>query len=37
MPGMSGVDFLKKAIDKYPELNRILVTAYPIMKSFAKQ
>lgn len=28
MPGMSGVDFLKKAIDKYPELNRILVTAY---------
>jgi signal transduction histidine kinase len=28
MPGMSGIDFLKKAIDKFPELNRILVTAY---------
>lgn len=28
MPGMSGIDFLKRAIDKYPELNRILVTAY---------
>ncbi|MBN2262916.1 MAG: response regulator [Prolixibacteraceae bacterium] len=28
MPGMTGVDFLKKAIHKYPELNRILVTAY---------
>lgn len=28
MPGMSGVDFLKKAIDKFPELNRIMITAY---------
>lgn len=28
MPGMSGIDFLKKAFSKYPELNRILVTAY---------
>ena len=28
MPGMSGIDFLKIAIGKYPELNRILVTAY---------
>jgi signal transduction histidine kinase len=28
MPGMSGVDFLKQAINKFPELNRILVTAY---------
>ena len=28
MPGMSGVDFLKKAMVKFPELNRILVTAY---------
>ncbi len=28
MPGMSGVDFLKIAIEKYPELNRILITAY---------
>jgi len=28
MPGMSGIDFLKRAIDKYPDLNRILVTAY---------
>jgi signal transduction histidine kinase len=28
MPGMSGIDFLKRAIDKFPELNRILVTAY---------
>ncbi|MBN2805532.1 MAG: response regulator [Prolixibacteraceae bacterium] len=28
MPGMSGIDFLKIAIDKFPELNRILVTAY---------
>jgi signal transduction histidine kinase len=28
MPGMSGIDFLKQAIDKYPDLNRILVTAY---------
>jgi K+-sensing histidine kinase KdpD len=28
MPGMSGVDFLKQAIQQYPELNRILVTAY---------
>lgn len=28
MPGMSGVDFLKKAIIKYPELNRIIITAY---------
>jgi response regulator RpfG family c-di-GMP phosphodiesterase len=25
---MSGIDFLKKAVDKFPELNRILVTAY---------
>jgi signal transduction histidine kinase len=28
MPGMTGVDFLKNAIKKHPELNRILVTAY---------
>lgn len=28
MPGMSGIDFLKNAMEKYPELNRILVTAY---------
>lgn len=28
MPGISGVDFLKKAIGKFPGLNRILVTAY---------
>lgn len=28
MPGMSGIDFLKKVFSKYPELNRILVTAY---------
>ncbi|MDA3927716.1 MAG: response regulator [Prolixibacteraceae bacterium] len=28
MPGMSGVDFLKKTIDKFPELNRIMITAY---------
>ena len=28
MPGMSGSDFLKKVFSKYPELNRILVTAY---------
>jgi len=28
MPGMSGVDFLKTAIHKYPDLNRILITAY---------
>jgi len=28
MPGMSGIDFLRMAMNKYPELNRILVTAY---------
>jgi len=28
MPGMSGLDFLKIALNKFPELNRILVTAY---------
>ncbi|MBN1925114.1 MAG: response regulator [Prolixibacteraceae bacterium] len=28
MPGMSGVEFLKTAMGKYPELNRILITAY---------
>ena len=28
MPGMSGVDFLKRAIVKFPELNRIIITAY---------
>jgi len=28
MPGMSGIDFLKITIAKYPELNRILITAY---------
>ncbi|TLX76886.1 response regulator [Labilibacter sediminis] len=28
MPGMSGLEFLKKAVHKYPELNRILITAY---------
>ncbi len=28
MPGMTGIDFLKKAIEKNPDLNRILVTAY---------
>lgn len=28
MPGMSGVEFLKTTIDKYPDLNRILITAY---------
>ena len=28
MPGMSGVDFLKKAMSRYPDLNRILITAY---------
>jgi response regulator RpfG family c-di-GMP phosphodiesterase len=28
MPEMSGVDFLKKVIQKYPEPNRILITAF---------
>ncbi|MBP7508861.1 MAG: response regulator [Prolixibacteraceae bacterium] len=28
MPGMSGIEFLKLAFQKYPDLNRILVTAY---------
>ena len=28
MPEMDGVDFLKIALNKYPDLNRILVTAY---------
>lgn len=28
MPGMSGVEFLKYALENYPEPNRILITAY---------
>jgi signal transduction histidine kinase len=28
MPGMTGIDFLRKAIERNPDLNRILVTAY---------
>lgn len=28
MPGMSGIEFLKLAFEKYPDLNRILITAY---------
>ncbi len=28
MPGMSGVDFLKYSLEKYPEPNRILVTGF---------
>ena len=28
MPEMTGVDFLKKAVEKYPQPNRILITAY---------
>lgn len=28
MPGMTGVEFLRKAIDLYPEAKRVLLTAY---------
>ncbi len=28
MPGMSGVEFLEKAVDLYPEAKRVLLTAY---------
>src|ERR1700751_6256617 len=28
MPGMTGVDFLEKALDMYPDARRVLLTAY---------